>query len=76
MSAVIRRRETSRTPERSKPARDRDAAMADELFQMYVRETRPYHNEMETIDKDPESWLIATRAQTRRTISIWRTITE
>eukprot|EP00973_Karenia_brevis_P084543 11733628-Karenia_brevis.AAC.1 len=32
-SAVIRRREASRTPERSERARDREAVLADGLFQ-------------------------------------------
>eukprot|EP00973_Karenia_brevis_P029234 4031598-Karenia_brevis.AAC.1 len=73
-SAVIRHREPSRTPERSARARDRDAVKADLLFQIYVRESTPFHEEMANINRDPESWLIFTRAQLKRALSIWRTV--
>eukprot|EP00973_Karenia_brevis_P071528 9939103-Karenia_brevis.AAC.1 len=52
------------------------AEKADILFGLYERETRPYDLDIENIDRDAVSWLMVSKAQSRRATSIWKTISE
>eukprot|EP00973_Karenia_brevis_P026940 3715382-Karenia_brevis.AAC.1 len=51
-SAIQGRRLVSR-PGQSEDERKRIAAKADIVFKLYTNETRPYHLEIENIDRDP-----------------------